>query len=147
MKNQFCYCEDGVAISDFEIEEEYKNLLQEMKENIFSDNAPSVFTMAYSTENMIYRIRLGILEGDIDYKYTTFQINGNSYPASEIGNIQGLPADAMDHVMKLTGKIVQMQINKRKADKPKNIPPERKEKSPKAVIINNHPKPEAWEDL
>jgi hypothetical protein len=82
------YCLSGQPVSDFYVEEEYKAVLrcyEGWKE--FKDS----HTLFYSTDNIFNRIRLGILEDEIDCNEIRFEFNGEEIVINHYGAIRHWP--------------------------------------------------------
>ena len=82
------YQSDGVLVNDFTVEETYKSLLESIAMIKNGLNTDCVFK--YSNILMINRIRLGVIEGDINWEGIQFS-NGTGvvFPINKFGVIQG----------------------------------------------------------
>ena len=94
------YHEDGKAVSDFELDNEYWNLI--------SSNSD----FSYSTENIFHRIRLGVLKDEINPENYVLVFKGMNFRMNKFGQINDWPIDFISQNSKLHELILQEMMNK-----------------------------------
>lgn len=80
------YSAKGKVVSDFRVEVKYIILLDQIKKAGDND-----LRVAYASECMIHRIRLGIVRGDIDHDKVVFEFEGRKLRPNHHARIEGWP--------------------------------------------------------
>lgn len=93
------YSRRGAPISDFDVEDEIAGIVEKINEG-------DVQTYAYSTENMIYALRLAIGEGKIDFEKIVFLHKGLELKPTRYGTILHHPRGFADFVEQMNEKIL-----------------------------------------
>jgi len=108
---------NSVAISDFEVENEYRNFVRnyDWYRACWRPTDDYQDTYYYATSNIITRIRVGIAEGELDASKIMFHYNGLDFQANEYGAIPNWPEGFCDTEFKLCERLVRAATAKRKA--------------------------------
>jgi len=106
----FHYCKKGRPINDFLIEEEYKKILIDGRENI-------KMHFWYSTDNIFIRVKLGIVKGELDYTNIVFIFEDKEIKVNRFGAIQDWPDGFCDTSPKLAEELLCSAMKKKRLER------------------------------
>ncbi len=95
------YCKSGESVSDFEVEEWFSQILEDIQ--MVQDI--SIYR-SVSTTLPIDRVRAAILEGELDYKNVRFVFKDKIIKSNEYGALSEWPDGFCDVGLKLIEKIL-----------------------------------------
>ena len=110
------YCESGQSVNDFHLENELSYIkgfvCDEQKRH--SNNADE--HIYYSTENIFNRVRLAIVNGEIDPNDIRFVFEENVFSVNKYGAIPNWPKGFCEANIDMAEKIMRKALKIRKSD-------------------------------
>lgn len=106
------YTNEGIVVSDAKAEEWAKEIIKTYLS--FTDED---MTIPVGTAVMISAIRLSVLEGLIPHTEIEFKFNGELLGLNKYANIEKWPKGFCDVETSFIGRILRLQIDKRKEEK------------------------------
>lgn len=108
----------GTAVPDGQVEELFQELLDRLKShlriNAMWHEGFTLYTNSYATENIIYRIRLGIIQEEIPaYIHVYISYNNELYRMNEYAVIRPWPDGLCDYMAQITERILLAQMQRR----------------------------------
>lgn len=100
-KHKFEYNENGIAVSDFRVEKNFKEIVDYL--NQYPDG---LSVWIFSTENIFSRIRLGIIEKEINWENVVFVFENSEYSLNKYGQIENWPENFLNLSFSMAEKIL-----------------------------------------